>query len=69
MFQRKKLEMYSRSLEKDDKLTPQVGCFISFKTLLNETHITNIRFSKSERTFTCCPELYFFFKYLMNLRF
>ena len=49
---REKLEMYSKSLKKDDKVTPQVACFIA-----------NICFIKSARTLICCPELYFFFKY------
>ena len=58
--------MYSTSLEKDDQLTPQVGCFISLEQFANirfETHVVNIRFTKSARTFISCPELYFFFKY------
>ena len=33
--------------------------FYFFRTLLNETHITNIRFTKSARTSICCPKLYF----------
>ena len=37
--------------------------FYFFRTLLNETHITNIRFTKSARTFICCPGPHFFFKY------
>ena len=54
--------MYSKSLEKYDKMTPQV-VFYFFKTILNETHIANILFTESARIFICCPELYFFFKY------
>ena len=50
-------------MEKDDKVTPQGRMFYPFRTLLNETHITNIRFKKPARKFICCPELYFFFKY------
>ena len=55
----KKIEISSKSLEKDDKLTPQVVCFVN-RTLLNETHIANIRFTTSARAFFFCPEIYFF---------
>ena len=41
-----------------------------FRTQLNEAYIANASFTKPERTFICCLELYFFFKkYLMTLHF
>ena len=43
---RKKSKMYNKTLEKDDKLTPQAVCFISLEHS-TETHITNVCFTDS----------------------
>ena len=34
----------------------------SFRTPLNETKVSNIRFTKPTRTFICCPRFYFSLK-------
>ena len=32
----------------------------SFRTPLNETNVSNIRFTNPTRTFACCPRFFFF---------
>ena len=42
--------MHSKTLEKDNKVPPQVACFSFFRDLLNETDIANVRFTMSAKT-------------------